>query len=216
MERAAGTFHSELRLAGVDDANPCWRASYASTAASRCLPGVGSRLSCRKRGDPGEGPVFQVQAQSSQGQHGQIPLAHPALLPGTESYAGAALEGLDGRLEVQHEDRIIPSQRHRASSGASPGEPRTHPSSISPPMVWVANGMWRLTTTMPSSPAVATGRDVRKAVHGARSPRRCRRQAVQKQGAVHAWDRPGAGYTQRRYMNTESPPMPSRLTSNDP
>ena len=33
----------------------------------------------RKRGDvPGEGPVLQVQAQSRQGQHGQIPLAHPS------------------------------------------------------------------------------------------------------------------------------------------
>ena len=37
------------------------------------------------------------------------------LLPGTDrpSYAGAAvdvLEGLDGRLEVQHEGRIVPSQ----------------------------------------------------------------------------------------------------------
>ena len=77
-------------------------------------------------------------------------------------------------------------KRHhaRVSSGASPGEPRTHPSSISPPMVWVANGRpnWRLwmPTTMPSIPSpppVATGRDefAKLWVHGARSPRRCRR-----------------------------------------
>ena len=47
--------------------------------------------------------------------------------------------------------------RVRVSSGASPGEPRTHPSSISPPTVWVLNGRpsWRLwmPTTMPSSPS---------------------------------------------------------------
>ena len=41
--------------------------------------GVESRLSRRKRGDvPGEDPVLQVQAQSRQRQHGQIPLAHAA------------------------------------------------------------------------------------------------------------------------------------------
>ena len=48
------------------------------------------------------------------------------LLPGTDrpSYAGAAvnvLEGLDGRLEVQHEDRIIPSQEAPPASECPPG-----------------------------------------------------------------------------------------------
>ena len=88
VERAAGTFQdrlvTELRLAGattIDDANrvlegflPRFNEPLQGTCA-----GVGGRLSCRKRGDvPGEGPVLQVQAQSSQGQHGQIPLAHPS------------------------------------------------------------------------------------------------------------------------------------------
>ena len=102
--------------------------------------------------------------------------------------------------------------RVRVSSGASPGEPRTHPSSISPPMVWVANGMpnWRLwmPTTMPSSPspppvATVTGR-VRKAVtstaqeaHAAADGQVEGGAEGEAQGAVHAWDRPGAGYTQR-------------------
>jgi len=54
----------------------------------------------------------------------------------------------------------------RASFGASPREPRTHPSSISPPTAWAPNGRqdWRLRTpttmlSSPSPPPVATGRD---------------------------------------------------------
>ena len=88
VERAAGTFQdrlvTELRLAGaitIDDANRVLEGFLPRFNGRFKVPcaGVGSRLSCRKRGDvPGEGPVFQVQAQSSQGQHGQIPLAHPA------------------------------------------------------------------------------------------------------------------------------------------
>ena len=90
VERAAGTFQdrlvAELRLAGattIDDANHVLEGFLPRFNNRFKVPArqseVGSRLSCRKRGDvPGEGPVFQVQAQSSQGQHGQIPLAHPA------------------------------------------------------------------------------------------------------------------------------------------
>ena len=88
VERAAGTFQdrlvSELRLAGaatIDDAN-------------RVLEGFLPRFNNRFKVPPQESevayravdegmclertPVLQVQASSRQGQHGQIPLAHPA------------------------------------------------------------------------------------------------------------------------------------------
>ena len=88
VERAAGTFQdrlvTELRLAGaitIDDANRVLEGFLPRFNGRFKVPAreFGSRLSCRKRGDvPGEGPVLQVQAQSRQGQHGQIPLAHPS------------------------------------------------------------------------------------------------------------------------------------------
>ena len=90
VERAAGTFQdrlvTELRLADattIDDANHVLESFLPRFNGRFKVParesGVGSRLSCRKRGDvPGEGPVLQVPAQSRQGQHGQIPLAHPS------------------------------------------------------------------------------------------------------------------------------------------
>ena len=71
--------------------------------------------------------MLQVPAQSRQGQHGQIPLAHTLqLLPGTDrpSYAGAAvnvLEGLDGRLAVQHEERDHPITGSATASECPPG-----------------------------------------------------------------------------------------------
>ena len=131
------------------------------------------------------------------------------------------LEGLDDSLAVQHEGRDIPfrkRRRVRVSSGASPGEPRTHPSSISPPMVWVANGRpsWRLwmPTTTPSSPSpppAATARDEFAKLWAAQEAHAAADGQVEggaegeAKGAVHAWDRPGAGYTQRlkKYMNAE-------------
>ena len=59
--------------------------------------------------------MLQASKESGQGQHGEVPAATLQLLPGAEhsSYAGAAveiLEGLDGRLSVRHEGRIVPAQ----------------------------------------------------------------------------------------------------------
>ena len=64
---------------------------------------------------PGTDPVLQAQTEGGQGQHGEVPAAHTAVAAraGTPSYAGAGvevLEGLDGRLSVRHEGRIVAAQ----------------------------------------------------------------------------------------------------------
>ena len=86
VERAAGNVPGQARYGaapcGRDHHRRCEpRAGGLPSTLQRPLQGacagVGSRLSRRNRGDvPGEDPVLQVQAQSRQGQHGQIPLAH--------------------------------------------------------------------------------------------------------------------------------------------
>ena len=88
VERTAGTLQdrlvSELWLAGattIDDANRVLQ-GFLPRFNSRCQgagTGVGSRLPCRGRSDVSrKSTVLQVQAQSRQRQHCQIPLAHPA------------------------------------------------------------------------------------------------------------------------------------------
>ena len=67
--------------------------------------------------------MLQAPQTSSQGQHCEVPEAHPATTTRskTPDYAGAAvmvLEGLDGRLSVQHEGRIIGSQEAPPNPGA--------------------------------------------------------------------------------------------------
>ena len=88
MERAAGTFQdrlvTELRLADattIDDANHVLESFLPRFNGRFKVPARESEVAYRavNEGDvPGEGPVLQVPAQSRQGQHGQIPLAHTA------------------------------------------------------------------------------------------------------------------------------------------
>ena len=59
--------------------------------------------------------MLQAPQESGQGQHREVPEAHPELLPDSKrrSYARTVvevLEGLDGRLSLHHEGRIIASQ----------------------------------------------------------------------------------------------------------
>ena len=61
-------------------------------------------------------PLPQAPPQSGQGQHSQVPMAHPCNCcpaPERPSYAGVQVEILkhtDGRLQVRHEGEIIPSR----------------------------------------------------------------------------------------------------------
>ena len=59
--------------------------------------------------------MLQAPQEGGQGQHREVPAAHPPVAArcGSPSYAGAAVEvlqGLDGRLSVRHEGRILPAQ----------------------------------------------------------------------------------------------------------
>ena len=125
VERAAGTFQdrlvTELRLAGattIDDAN-------------RVLEGFLPRFNGRFKVPARESEVayravneemclerilcFKYRRRVARDNTVRYRWRTLQLLPGTDrpTYAGAAvnvLEGLDGRLAVQHEERIVPSQ----------------------------------------------------------------------------------------------------------
>ena len=94
-----------------------------------------------------------------------------------------------------------------------------HPSSISPPMVWVANGRpnWRLwmPTTMPMQPvehlrpqqrdgtsSQSCGSTAQEAHAALQTARWKAVQRAKRKGAVHAWDRSGSrGYTAETRCN---------------
>ena len=87
VERAAGTFQdrlvTELWLAGattIDDANRVLEDFLPRFNGRFKVPAREQEVAYRAVDDEMclEDPVLQVQAQSSQGQHGQIPLAHAA------------------------------------------------------------------------------------------------------------------------------------------
>ena len=169
--------------------------------------GVGSRLSCRKRGDvPGEDPVLQVQAQSRQGQHGQIPLAHNCCPVRTGRPTPEQL-WMCLKLDNSTHDAAWKRRRVRVSFGASPGEPHTHPLSINPPTVWV---LWA--AKLATRQGRASHRHLRSQQHGT-SSQNSETAAAQEahaaadgqmeggaegeaQRSVHSWDAREA-YTQR-------------------
>ena len=86
VERAAGTFQdrlvTELRLAGattIDDANRVLEGFLPRFNGRFKVPARESEVAYRAVTEEmclEKDPVLQVQAQSRQGQHGQIPLAH--------------------------------------------------------------------------------------------------------------------------------------------
>ena len=125
VERTAGTFQdrlvTELRRAGASSIGA------ANSVLEQFLPRFNRRFQVPPQHpepafrplDPelclGTGPVLQAPQESGQGQHGAVSAATLQLLAGPErpSYAVAAvevLEGLDRRLSVRHEGRIIAAQ----------------------------------------------------------------------------------------------------------
>ena len=153
MERAAGTFQdrlvTELRLAGattIDDAN-------------RVLEGFLPRFNGRFKVPARESEVayravdeemclenvlcFKYRRRVARDNTVRYRWRTLQLLPCTDrpTYAGAAvdvLEGLDGAWQCNTKNASSPHRRRhhaRVSFGASPGEPHTHPLSISPPTV---------------------------------------------------------------------------------
>ncbi len=175
VERAAGTFQdrlvSELRLAGattIDDANRVLKTSFhASTAASGCLRG--SRKSpiapwttgCVWIGSCASGTGAESPGTTRSDTAGAPCNCYP-VLTGRHTPEQLLMCSKGWMIAWQCSTRGATShlrKRHRVrvSFGASPGEPRTHPSSISPPTVRIADGRphWRLWTliTMPRIPS---------------------------------------------------------------
>ena len=165
------------------------------------------------------------------------------LLSGTDrpSYAGAAvevLEGLDGRLAMQLEDRIIPSQEApprpsvlRGFARRTTHSPIIHQSTNGLGTKWVAKLATLDANHDAEHPIATSGRNgtgrVRKIVRQRlRKPtplQTARWKAVQKAKRKGLSIRGIARElgihrdTVRKYMNAESPPLaPSRLTPNDP
>ena len=223
VERAAGTFQdrlvTELRLAGtttINDANRVLEDFLPRFNGRFKVPARESEVAYRAVDDGMRLEkvfCFKYRRRVARDNTVRYRWRTLQLLPGTgrPSYAGAAvdvLEGLDGRLAVQPRDatsHLRKRHRVRVSSGASPGEPHTHPSSISPPMVWVANGRpnWRLwkPTTKPSTQRDGTSSQscgsTAQEAHAAADGQVEGGAEGEAKGAVHAWDRPGSGYTQR-------------------
>ena len=250
VERAAGKFQdrlvTELRLAGaitIDDANRVLadflprfngrfkvparesEVAYRAVTEEMCL----ERVLC-----------FKYRRRVARDNTVRYRWHTLQLLPGTDrpSYAGAAvdvLEGLDGHLAVQHEDRIIPSQE-------APPRPNilrnfTERTVHTPAVRLSANGLgrkWEAKLATPDDtdhagePRDTSGLDGTEGVRKAVRRRRRKPTPLQtaKWKAVQKAKRKGLSMrgiarelgihrdTVKKYINTESPPIsPSRLTS---
>ena len=229
VERAAGTFQdrlvTELRLAGattIDDAN-------------RVLEGFLPRFNSRFKVPARESEVayravteemclerilcFKYRRRVARDNTVRYRWRTLQLLPGTgrPSYAGATvnvLEGLDGRLAVQHEERIVPSQEAPPCPSVLRGFARrithTHHQSAHQRSGQKMGGQTGDSGCQPRCRAAR--RHLRSQRHGT-SSQNCGPTAQEAhaaadgqvesgaesetQGTVHAWDRPGAGYIQR-------------------
>ena len=232
---------TELRLAGattINDANrKCWKgflprfneslpcAGPTGVGASLTAP-IGSEEICLDRI-----LCFKFRRRVARDNTVRYRWHTLQLLPCTDrpSYAGAAvnvLEGLDGRLSVQHEGRDIPSQEApprpsvlRSFAGRTTHSPIIHQSTNGLGTKWTA----RLATLDANSGRKGTGRIRKAVVPSRRKPtplQTARWKAVQKAKRKGLSIRGIARElgihrdTAKKYMNAESPPMsPPRLTS---
>ena len=245
VERAAGTFQdrlvTELRLAGattIDDANrvlegflPRFKVpARESEAAALWTKGVRlDRVLC-----------FKYRRRVARDNTVRYRWHTLQLLPCTDrpSYAGAAvnvLEGLDGRLAVQHEERIVPSQEAPPRPSVLRGFTKrtTHSPIINQPTnglsrKWAAKLATLDTNHDAEHPIATSGRDGAGRVRKTATLRRRKPTPLQtaRWKAVQKAKRKGLSMrgiarelgihrdTVKKYMNAESPPMsPSRLTS---
>ena len=178
VERTAGTFQdrlvTELRLAG---AGSIWE---ANRVLEQFLPRFNQRFGVPPQdAEPVFGPLnlelfleqilcFKHRRRVARDNTVRFQLHTLQLLPGTEhpSYAGAAveiLEGLDGRLSVRHEGRIVPAQE-------APPSP-----------LFLRNGH-RLSATVPVAPSGINGLGERWTA--ALKPLDSRAEDEQDQGAI--------------------------------
>ena len=250
VERAAGTFQdrlvTEMRLAGattIDDANRVLEGflprfngrfkvparesevAYRAVTEEMCL----ERVLC-----------FKYRRRVARDNTVRYRWHTLQLLPGTgrPSYAGAAmnvLEGLDGRLAVQHEGCDIPSQEAPPRPSVLRGFTRrtTHSPIINQPTnglgrKWVAKLATLDANHDTEHPIATSGRDGAGRVRKTATQRRRKPIPLQtaRWKAVQKAKRKGLSMrgiarelgihrdTVKKYMNAESPPIsPSRLTS---
>ena len=242
VERTAGTFQdrlvTELRLAGattIDDANAVLNeflprfnsrfkvpaqeleVAYRAVDEGMCL----ERILC-----------FKYRRRVARDNTVRYRWHTLQLLPGTDrpSYAGAVvdvLEGLDGCLEVQHDERIIPSQEApprpsvlRGFAGRTVHTPIPHLPNNGLGRIW----MDRLATLDAihdaENPPDTSDRNGTERVRKAATPRRRKSTPLQtaRWKAVQKAKRKGLSIrgiarelgihrdTVKKYMNTESPP----------
>ena len=246
VERAAGTFQdrlvTELRLVGattIDDANRVLEGfngrfkvpareseiAYRTLTEEMCL----ERILC-----------FKYRRRVARDNTVRYRWRTLQLLPGTDrpSYAGAAvnvLEELDGRLEVQHEERIVPSQEAPPRPSVLRGFAMrtTHSPIVHDPInglgsKWAAKLATLDTNHDAEHPIATSGRNGTGRVRKAVGPRRRRPTPLQtaRWKAVQKAKRKGLSMrgiarelgihrdTVKKYMNAESPPTsPGRPAS---
>ena len=250
VERAAGTFQdrlvSELRLAGattIDDANRVLEGFLPRFNDRFKVPARESKAAYRSVTEelcPENILCFKYRRKVARDNTVRYRWRTLQLLPGTDrpSYAGAAvnvLEGLYGRLSVQHEGRDIPSQEApprpsvlRGFAGRTAHSPITHQSTNGLGTKWTARLQTLNTNNDTEQPGDTSGRKETGRIRKAVVPRRRKPTPLQtaRWNAVQKAKRKGLSIrgiarelgihrdTAKKYMNAESPPMsPSRLTS---
>ena len=245
VERAAGTFQdrlvTELRLAGattIDDANRVLESFLPRFNGRFRVPARESEVAYRAVKEEiclERVLCFKYRRRVARDNTVRYRWRTLQLLPGTDrpSYAGAAvnvLEELDGRLEVQHEERIVPSQEAPPRPSVLRGFARrtTHSPIINQPTnglgrKWEAKLATLDTNHDAEQPTATSGRNgtgrVRKAVgpaaqeaHPATDGQVESGAEGEAQGTVHAWDRPGARYTQRHGEKVHERREPTYVT----
>ena len=126
VKRMAGTFQdrlvSELRLADattIDQANAVLQDFLPRFNRQFRVPAQQAQIAYRSLDSShlsGTRPLVQAHPPGGQGQHGQVPVAYPAVAPSEErpSYARAkeeVLEHTDGHLQIRYQGEIIPCRQ---------------------------------------------------------------------------------------------------------
>ena len=253
VERAAGTFQdrlvTELRLAGattINDANRVLEDFLPRFNGRFKVPARESEVAYRAVDDGmclERILCFKYRRRVARDNTVRYRWCTLQLLPGTgrPSYAGAAvnvLEGLDGRLAVQHEGCDIPSQEApprpsvlRGFAGRTTHSPIIHQPTNGLGSKWAAKLATLDANHVAEQPVTTSGHNGKGRVRKAVGPRRKKPTPLQtaRWKAVQRAKRKGLSMrgiarelgihrdTVKKYMNAERPPVaPSRLTPNGP
>ena len=253
VERAAGTFQdrlvTELRLADattINDANQVLEDFLPRFNGRFKVPARESEVAYRAVDDEMRLErvlCFKYRRRVARDNTVRYRWRTLQLLPGTDrpTYAGSAvdvLEGLDGRLAVQHEGRDIPSQEApprpsvlRGFAGRTTHSPIIHQPTNGLGSKWAAKLATLDASHDAEQPVATSGRNGTERVRKTVGPRRKKPTPLQtaRWKAVQKAKRKGLSMrgiarelgihrdTVKKYMNAESPPVaPSRLTPNGP